>query len=64
VAHFGTKLKTDGLGPNESYDPALGLNVRFGWKALSVTYTKMSYKGESGGTYDASGIGFSGHWPF
>ncbi|MEN9839961.1 MAG: hypothetical protein RL177_1440 [Bacteroidota bacterium] len=64
VAHFGTKLKTDGLGPNESYDPALGLNVRLGWKALSVTYTKMSYKGEMGGTYDASGIGFSGHWPF
>ncbi len=64
VVHFGTKLKTDGLGPNESYDPAIGLNARFGWKALSVTYTKMSYKGEFGGTYDASGIGFSGHWPF
>lgn len=64
VLHFGTKLKTDGLGPNETYDAALGLNVRFGWKALSATYTVMSYKGEFGGTYNASGIGFSGHWPF
>lgn len=64
VLHVGTQLKTDGLGPNESYDPALGLNLRFGWKALSVTYTMMSYKGELGGTYNASGIGFSGHYPF
>lgn len=64
VLHFGTKLKTDGLGPNETYDAALGLNFRFGWKALSATYTVMSYKGEFGGTYNASGIGFSGHFPF
>lgn len=64
VLHVGTRLKTDGLGPNETYDPALGLNLRFGWKALSVTYTMMSYKGEFGGTYNASGIGFSGHYPF
>ena len=64
VLHVGTKLRTDGLGPNESYDPALGINFRFGWKALSVTYTMMSYKGELGGTYNASGIGFSGHYPF
>jgi len=64
VLHVGTQLKTDGLGPNESYDPALGLNLRFGWKALSVTYTMMTYKGELGGTYNASGIGFSGHYPF
>ena len=64
VLHVGTQLKTDGLGPNESYDPALGLNLRFGWKALSVTYTMMTYKAELGGTYNASGIGFSGHYPF
>lgn len=64
VLHFGTSLKTDGFGLNESYDPAIGMNLRFGWKALSATYTVMSYKGEFGGTYNASGIGFSGHYPF
>lgn len=64
VLHVGTELKTDGLGPNESYDAALGLNVRIGWKLLSATYTLMSYKGEFGSTYNATGIGFSGHFPF
>lgn len=63
VAHIGTKLNMDGLGPNVSFDPALGLNARFGWKAISVTYTAMTYK-TNGISFDASSIGFSGHYPF
>lgn len=63
VAHVGAKLNMDGLGPNVSFDPALGLNARFGWKALSVTYTALTYK-TNGISFDASSIGFSGHYPF
>lgn len=63
VAHFGTKLNMDGLGPNVSFDPALGLNARLGWKGLSVTYTALTYK-TNGVSFDASSIGFSGHYPF
>ncbi len=64
VAHIGTKLNMDDLGPDLSFDPALGLNVRIGWQYLSLTYTLMSYKDEFGGTYDATAIGFSGHVAF
>ncbi len=52
------------LDTDLTFDPALGLNLRFGWKALSATYTLMSYKAESGGTFNAGAIGFSGHLPF
>lgn len=64
VAHVGNKLNMDDLGPDLSFDPALGLNARIGWKYLSLTYTYMSYKDEFGGNYDASGIGLSGHYAF
>lgn len=64
VLHVGTSFSGDGLGPDESFDPSLGLNLRFGWKALSATYTLMSYKAGSGSTYNAGAIGFSGHLPF
>jgi len=64
VAHVGTKLSMDDLGPDVSFDPSLGLNARIGWQYLSLTYTYMSYKDEFGGNYDASGIGFSGHFAF
>jgi hypothetical protein len=63
VAHVGAKLNMDGLGPNVSFDPALGLNARFGWKGLSVTYTAMSYKA-NGVSFDASAVGFGAHLPF
>ncbi len=63
VAHVGAKLNMDGLGPNVSFDPALGLNARFGWKYLSVTYTALTYK-TNGFSFDASSLGFSGHLPF
>lgn len=64
VVHVGTTFKGDNLGPDVTFDPAIGLNLRIGWKTLSATYTLMSYKDESGGTFDAGAIGFSAHLPF
>jgi hypothetical protein len=64
VLHLGASFNADGLGPDESFDPAVGLNLRFGWKALSVTYTAMRYEARSGGTFNAGAIGFGGHYPF
>ncbi len=64
VAHVGNKLNMDDLGPDLSFDPALGLNVRIGWQYFSLTYTLMSYKDEFGGNYDATAIGIGGHFAF
>lgn len=61
--HTGVSFNGDGFVPDVDFDPATGLTVELGWKAIALTYTTMEYSAGGPGL-DASAIGVSLSWVF
>lgn len=61
--HTGVSFNGDGFVPDVDFDPATGLTLEVGWKALALTYTTMEYSA-GGASFDASAIGLSATWVF
>lgn len=56
--HTGVSFNGDGFVPDVDFDPATGLTLELGWKALALTYTTMEYSA-GGASFGASAIGVS-----
>ena len=61
--HTGVSFNGDGFVPDVDFDPAAGLTLEVGWKALALTYTTMEYSA-GGASLGASAIGVSASWVF
>lgn len=59
VYHTNIKLNSDGVGPDLSFDPALGFTAKIGWKFVALSYTGMTYKDKYGIQYSANNLGVS-----
>jgi hypothetical protein len=56
--HTGVSFNGDGFVPDVDFDPATGLTLEIGWKALALTYTTMEYSA-GGASLNASAIGLT-----
>lgn len=63
ACHTGVSFNGDGFVPDVDFDPATGLTLEVGWKALALTCTTMEYSAGGAGI-DASAIGVSAAWVF
>lgn len=59
VAHVFNRLRGDGLLRDTDFDPAVGVVVEAGWKALAVRYTVLTYRADTGDRFAASAPGLS-----
>ena len=55
--HSSIKFDADGFGPNINFDDATGPTFEAGWRWIALCYTKLDYKDEFGGKWDASSVG-------
>ena len=55
--HSSIKFDADGFGPNINFDDATGPTFEAGWRWIALSYTKLDYKDEFGGKWDASSVG-------
>lgn len=59
VRHQSPKLDGDDFFPDFEFDDATGFNVGFGWKWISLNYTKIEYSSDLFEDVDASSVGIS-----
>jgi hypothetical protein len=57
--HTNVHFKGDGFGPDIDFDDATGPTVEVGWRWIALSYTKLDYTSEFGGTVDASSLGLT-----
>ncbi|HEU4653030.1 MAG TPA: hypothetical protein VFS47_03540 [Steroidobacteraceae bacterium] len=57
--HTNIHFKGDGFGPNIDFDDATGPTFELGWRWIALSYTKLDYTSEFGGTVDASSLGLT-----
>lgn len=55
--HSSIEFDADGFGPDLRFDDAIGPTIEAGWRWIALTYTKLDYKDEFGGKWDASSVG-------
>lgn len=55
--HSSIKFDADGFGPDVKFDDATGPTLEAGWRWIALSYTKLDYKDEFGGEWDASSVG-------
>ncbi len=63
-SHQSVAFDGGGVVGNINFDPALGSRIEIGYDFVSVTYTFMKYKVESGPSISANAIGFAFSWVF
>ena len=56
-AHTNINFKADGIGPDFSFESALGPLFEVSYSGFGVRFTSMTYTDEFGNDYDASSIG-------
>jgi hypothetical protein len=64
VYHDFINFKADGIGPDQSFDPALGPKFEFSYKGIGLSYTIMNYISEFDEKFSASAIGLSYYGTF
>lgn len=57
-AHTNINFKADGVGPDNSFDNAVGPLFEASYAGFGLRYTQMTYTDEFGFDYDASSVGF------
>lgn len=57
--HTNVRFKGDGFGPDVDFDDATGPTFELGWRWIALSYTKLDYTSEFGGTVDASSFGLT-----
>ncbi|MDQ8145024.1 MAG: hypothetical protein P3A29_07770 [Gemmatimonadota bacterium] len=58
IRHGAIKVNGDGFFEDQTLTSNLGPTLELGWKAVALTYTALTYTGETGQTFDAGSIGF------
>lgn len=56
-AHTNINFKGDGVGPDVSFDNAIGPLIEASYAGLGLRFTSMTYTDEFGFDYDANAIG-------
>jgi hypothetical protein len=57
VRHGTVNVNGDGFFADEAYTSNAGPTLELGWKAVALTYTKLTYTAETGQAFDAGSIG-------
>lgn len=57
AAHTNINFKADGIGPDVSFDNAVGPLFEASYAGFGLRYTNMTYTDEFGFDYDASSVG-------
>lgn len=64
VHHANVRASGSELAQGLDLGSATGARLEMGWRFIAGTFTRMSYRDETGRSYDANAVGVSVRWTF